>query len=171
MKLKKFETKRLFLVPTSLEDVEFILELLNSPKWLEYIGDRNVHTIDEAKKYITDKMIVQFERLGFGNYTLVRKSDNEKLGTCGLYDRPGLEGVDIGFSLLPAFERKGYALESASKLKEVAFKDFAIKTISAITTKDNNASQNLILKLGLEFIKFTSLPNDKELMLYQLNKD
>ena len=44
-KFKIFETDRLILKPTSEEDAEFIFELLNTPKWLKYIGDRNVKSI------------------------------------------------------------------------------------------------------------------------------
>lgn len=57
----------------------------------------------------------QFERLGFGNYIMIRKSDGIKLGSCGLYDREGLDGIDIGYALMPQFERQGYAIEAASK--------------------------------------------------------
>lgn len=35
-----FETDRLLLQPTSTSDAQLIFELLNSPKWLKYIGDR-----------------------------------------------------------------------------------------------------------------------------------
>lgn len=167
-----YETDRLILLPTCEDDATFILELLNTPKWLEFIGDRNVHSIDDAKNYIAKKITPQFERLGFGNYTVVRKLDNIKVGTCGLYDREGLEGVDIGFGFLPDYERLGYALESALKLKEIVMSEFNINTISAITTRKNIASQNLITKLGLKFVKYTSLTDDKEeLMLYKINKN
>ena len=86
-------------------------------------------------------MTPQLERLGYSNYTLTTKRDNQKIGTCGLYDREGLKGIDIGFAFLPEFERKGFAYESSNKLKEVAFSEFGIKTISAITAKNNISSQ------------------------------
>lgn len=163
-----FETERLILRPTSTEDAAFILKLLNSPKWIKNIGDRKVKTIEDASNYITEKMLPQLVRLGFSNYTVIRKSDGVKLGTCGLYDRDGLEGVDIGFAFLPEHEKQGYAFESASKLKAVAIQDFNIKTISAITIKENLASQKLIEKLGLNFIKIIKLPNDPvDLLLYR----
>jgi ribosomal-protein-alanine N-acetyltransferase len=84
-----------------------------------------------------------------------------------LYDREGLEGIDIGFALLPAYENMGFGFESAEKLKDVGIKEFNIKLISAITTKENTSSQKLIEKLGLKFIKTVKIPNDKEeLLLY-----
>lgn len=169
MKIPQFETERLHFRPTKKEDASFILELMNTPKWIKNIGDRNVHSIEDAENYIKDKMTPQLERLGYSNFTVIRKSDGVKIGTCGLYDREGLEGVDIGFAFLPKYEKQGYAFESASRLKEAAFNDFNIKKISAITIKENLSSQRLIEKLGLIFIKTINLPDDPEdLLLYQI---
>lgn len=166
---KSFETERLILKPTSLEDAEFIFELLNTPKWLQYIGDRKVKTVNDAKEYIEKKVLPQMERLGYGNYTLIRKSDKVKIGTCGLYDREGLEGVDIGFAFLPQYEKMGYAFEAASRVKQAALEEFKIPGIKAITVKENSSSQKLLEKLGLKFVKMVRIPNDEvELMLYEL---
>ena len=166
---KTFETERLQIKPTLEEDAAFILDLLNTPKWMQYIGDRNVHTVEDAKAYIRERMLPQLEKLGYSNYTVTRKSDGEKLGTCGLYNRDGIEGIDIGFAFLPQFEKKGYAFESVQKLLEVAIHDFTIKKISAITTKENSASQKLLTKIGMTFKKKVRIPNDdKELLLYML---
>ncbi len=165
----QFDTERLRLIPTSIDDADFLLVLLNSPKWLKYIGDRKVETIEDAITYVQNRMNPQLERLGFGNYTVSLKSNNQKIGICGLYDRKGLEGLDIGFAFLPEFEKKGYAFESAYKLLEVAVEKFKIKEISAITTEDNSESQKLLVKLGLQFEKKFFLEGDsEELMLFNL---
>lgn len=171
MNYKTFETERLFIEPTSEKDSEFIYELLNTPKWIKYIGDRKVTTIDKAKEYIKEKMIPQLHRLGYSNYTLIRKTDSQKIGTCGLYDREVLDGIDIGFAFLPEYEKKGFAYEASNKLKDVAFSEFKIEVINAITSKDNTSSQKLLEKLGLKFSDFTKLPNEEEeLLLYKLEK-
>ncbi len=171
MKYKTFETERLIIRPTTETDAEFILELLNTPKWIQYIGDRKVRTVEDAKEYIKDKMIPQLERLGFGNYTLIRKEDNQKIGTCGLCDREGLEGIDIGYAFLPEYEKQGFAFEAANRLKEAAFNDFDIKVVSAITRNDNISSQNLLEKLGLKLSGTTVLPNeDEELLFFKIEK-
>ena len=93
---------------------------------------------------------------------MIRKEDNAKIGVCGLYDRDGLEGIDIGFALLPNYEKQGYAFEAADKIKIAAFNEFKINLISAITTKANTASQKLLEKLGLKLSGTTTIPNDTE---------
>ena len=134
------------------------------------MGDRNVHTLAEAEDYIRTKMLPQLESLGFSNYTLIRKSDGAKMGTSGLYNRDGLEGVDIGFAMLSEFEGKGYAFEAANKLMELAKGAFNLSKVSGITLESNKASQGLLEKLGLKFTKMVRLPNDpEELMLYELD--
>lgn len=164
-----FETERLLLRPTGTQDASFIRQLLNTPKWIRYIGDRGIKTDRDAEAYIKEKMLPQFKRLGFGNFTLIRKSDELKIGVCGLYDRPGLDGMDIGFALLPEFEGAGYASEASKFVLKKAFEDFGLCEVKAITSKSNIASQNLLLKLGLKSQGFITFPNDnEELMLYAI---
>ena len=161
-----FETERLTLNPMSIDDAELIFELYNSPNFIKYIGDRNIKTLEDAEDYIKNKFLPQIERLGYGNYLITRKEDGKKIGGVGIFERDGLEVHDIGFSFLPEFEGKGYGFESASKLLEIGFKEFGLKKISAITTKENISSQKLIEKLGLKFQKTVRLPDDEEELLY-----
>lgn len=168
---KTFESKRLLLRPVMEDDAEFVLKLLNSPKFLYHIGDRKVRTTEDARKYIRNKMLSQLKRLGYGNYAVVRKSDSTLMGTCSIFDREGLDTVDIGFAFLPEFEGQGYGYEAASRLLEAAFREFDIQKICAITTIENVASQGLIKKLGLKYAGTTRIPDDEEeLLLYELDK-
>ena len=171
MKTQRLETERLVLKPLTTDDSGFIFELYNSPKFIEFIGDRNIKTIQDAEQYIVTKFLPHLEKLGYGNYLVVKKSDNTKIGAVGIFQRDGLDVHDIGFSFLPEFEGKGYGFEAASKLLETAFSVFNLNTISAITTKENIASQNLIKKLGLQYQKTVQLPDgDKELLYYEIEK-
>ena len=167
-----FETERLLLKATSTEDASLILELLNTPKWIKNIGDRNVKSLAAAETYIKERMEPQLKRLGYSNYTIIRKSDRAKMGTCGLYDREGLEGIDIGFALLPEFEKQGYAYEASAKLLDFAIHEIKIPMVQGITLKENIPSRKLLEKLGLEFQGTTRIPNDdEELMLYQFENN
>jgi len=160
-----YETKRLLLKPTSEDDARFICKLFNSPAWLKFIGERKVYSPTEAEQYIKTKMTPQFENLGYGNYTIIRKSDNVKMGTCGLSDRKGLPCTDIGFAFLPEYGRKGYAHEAANKLKEVAFNQFKLKELCGITTTDNKLSQKLLLKLGFHYNGTIVLPGETNVLM------
>lgn len=161
-----FTTKRLLLRPTDETDAAFLLELLNSPKWLTFIGDRQVYTLEDAQNYVREKIRPQLLRLGYSNYTLLRRADGERLGCCGLYDREGLAGIDIGFALLPAFEGQGYAYEASERILRAAWEDFHLPELSAITTENNLSSQRLLTKLGLSSVGTIQLPGDEEAVLH-----
>lgn len=163
---KFYETERLILRPMSLEDGEFIFDLYNRPKFIQFIGDRNLKTVSDAENYIKNRFLPQFEKLGYGNYLMVTKEGNLKIGGVGIFEREGLDVVDIGFSLLDEFEGKGYAYEAAIKVKSIGMDDFGLKKISAITTKNNFSSQKLIEKLGLKFQKYVTIPDDTEELMY-----
>lgn len=152
----------------SLEDRDFILDLYNRPKFIRYIGNRGVKTVADAENYIKNKFFPQLERAGFGNYLVVTKESDEKIGAVGIFEREGLDVVDIGYSLLEEFEGKGYAYEAAQKVKSIGMDGFGLPKMSAIISKDNISSQKLIEKLGLKFQKYITLPNeDEELMYYE----
>ena len=166
------ETERLILVPSTEKDGAFIFELFNSPKWIAYIGDRNITSIDDAKRYLKEKIIPQYQKSGFGTFTVIRKSDTSKIGTCGLYDREGIDGIDLGFAFLPEFEKKGYAFESAKELIAIAFEKFNLKSIKAITTKQNSSSRKLLAKLWfIQKGKMELLIDGKQMLLYEKTKD
>ena len=165
---KTFETERLHLRPTSIADADFIYELLNSPKWLQFIGDRRIGNPEEARKYIQERMLPQLEKLGYSNYTVIRKEDGVKIGSCGLFDREGLSDIDLGFAFLPTYEGKGYAFEAAAKIFDAAMTDFEIDKLQAITLEENAGSRKLLEKLGFIFKEKIRIPKDPaELMLYE----
>ena len=164
-------TERLQLTPTTLADAELVLELMNTPKWLKYIGDRNLHSLAEAQNYIAEKITPQIKQLGYGSFTIRILNSAQKIGLVGLYDREGLEGIDIGFGLLPEFEKQGYAFEASSKLLAFAKQELNLKNIKGITAKTNTRSQQLLVKLGLQFKEDVILPNTPEqLKLYSWTK-
>ena len=165
------ETERLVLQPMKIEDADLILELYNSPNFIKFIGDRNIRSIQDAERYIVNKFLPQLERLGYGNFLIKLKSNGKKIGGVGIFEREGLEIHDIGFSFLPDFEGKGYGFEASSELLKIAFAEFGLKKISAITIKENIASQKLIEKLGLQYQSIVRLPNeDEDLLYYELDK-
>ncbi|MBO6881768.1 GNAT family N-acetyltransferase [Winogradskyella sp.] len=162
-----FHTQRLHIRPVTTEDAPFILELMNTPKWIQFIGDRNVRTVEEAENYIIEKVLVQFNKHGYSNNVILRKDDNVKLGTCGIYHREDWEDPDIGFAFLPQYEGKGYAYEAANKLMHVAQQDYGLTELSGYTLEENAASRKLLERLGFSLKGLGNLPNsDDELLHY-----
>ena len=165
--MKVLETDRLVLRWLSRDDAEFILELLNDPDWLRYIGDKGVRTLDDARDYVLKGPAAMYARLGFGLYRVERKDGGIPIGICGLIKRDTLKDVDLGFAFLPDFRGNGYATESAAATLAHGRDEFGLERIVAITTPDNEASIRLLEKLGFHFERLLRLTADaEELRLY-----
>ncbi|PRT09448.1 N-acetyltransferase [Bacillus thuringiensis] len=150
------KTERLNLRWFDIKDAPFILELVNDPAWIQFIGDKGVRNLEDAKNYIVNGPIDMYNKLGFGLYLVERKEDLTPLGMCGLIKRDSLEDVDIGFAFLETFRSKGYGYESASAIIEYGVQKLGMNRIVAITSIDNIASGKLLEKVGLRFEKIIS---------------
>lgn len=158
-------TKRLYLREATLDDAEFIFELLNSKGWIDNIGDRGIRSIEDARNYITNKLLPDYGKNNIAMFIMERKEDGISIGTCGLIKRPQLEDVDIGFAMLESFGKKGYAYEAASATLKMGLDEIKIKRIVGVTTLENKDSQRLLEKIGLAFEKMIPF-DEEELMLF-----
>ena len=163
--MKILETERLVLRQISVGDADFILDLLNQPSFVKYIGDRNLRTIDDARQYILTRFVASYEQFGYGFYLVELKQNEAPIGICGLVKRETLPDADIGFAFLPDYWSQGYAFESARAVFDYAKNVLKLKRILAITTKDNESSGKLLNKIGLKFECLIRL-NEEELKLF-----
>lgn len=145
------ETERLVLAQFTDRDAEFIFGLLNEPSFLRYIGDRGVRSADDARRYIREGPVAGYERYGHGLLRVALKADDMPIGMCGVLKRDTLPEPDLGFSFLPAWWSKGYALEAATAVMRHARNVLRVGRILAITTHDNGPSMRLLGKLGFRF--------------------
>ncbi len=157
-----FETERLTLRHLCEDDAAFILALLNEPSFLQFIGDKGVRTLEDARIYILKGPVEMYDRLGFGLYMTELKDGHVPLGMCGLIKRDTLEDVDIGFAFLPEFWGQGYACEAAAAVLDYGKEILGLKRIVAITSPDNVASGRLLEKVGLRFDRMIRLTKEGE---------
>jgi ribosomal-protein-alanine N-acetyltransferase len=147
------ETERLFLRKFNLNDAVFILELLNTPLWLKFIGDKGVKTIEDAENYLKNGSIKSYEEKGFGFYLVEEKTYGLALGMCGFIKREELENPDLGFAFLPEYVGKGYGYEAAKACLKFGKEVLCFTKMAAIVNPENQASNGLLLKLGFKFEK------------------
>lgn len=167
MSKKVLETERLILREFDLNDAPFIHELLNSPGWLKYIGDRKIKTLADALDYLANVPLKSYRQHSFGLSMIELKETKQAVGMCGIIIRDYLAHPDIGYALLPQFEGNGYAVEITSALLQHAGRKWDIKTIYAITTADNIQSKKVLSKIGMKFQNKINVPGDeKPLDLY-----
>eukprot|EP00981_Chlorochromonas_danica_P001310 scaffold281_cov282-Ochromonas_danica.AAC.10 len=143
---------------------------MNSPKWYQYIGDRQIYTLEQAEQYLENRMLTQWERLKYGNYIVFVKPQSEEaedllpqpVGCVGLFTREGLEGADLGYAFVPEGEGHGYATEASQRLVDEAFQTFQLPFLNGFTTDENIPSQKILERLGFTWEGHIQLPNDNK---------
>lgn len=106
-----------------------------------------------------------FERYKFdlgGMNALVCKKTNKLIGLCGLLVQTvdDIEELEIGYSILPKYWKKGYATEAAIKCKEYAFSNNFADSLISIIHIDNIPSQKVAIANGMHLSKTTSYSNN-----------
>jgi RimJ/RimL family protein N-acetyltransferase len=155
------ETERLVLRRLTPDDAAFILDLLNQPSFLRYIGDKEVRNTEDAIRYIETGPVASYERFGFGLYLVQLKESGTSVGMCGLIKRDSLPDVDVGFAFLPDYWSQGLAFEAAAAVMNYGREVLGLRRIVAITSLDNTASIRLLEKIGLRFERLIKLAEDQ----------
>lgn len=155
-----FETERLVLDELTVgRDEAFVMALLNSPGFLENIGDRGVRDLAGAAGYIEKGPAASYAANGFGLWRVTEKATGEPVGLCGLVKREGLDQPDVGYAFLPSAWGRGYAEEGARATLAHARQALGLGRILAITKPDNLASQRVLEKIGLRRQGMITLPD------------
>lgn len=164
-------TARLGLRELRLDvDESFILELLNEPGFVRYIGDKGVRTREDAARYI-EAQRESYRQFGFGLWLVELSGSGDPIGICGLLRRPTIEEVEVGFAYLERVWGRGFAFEAASSVLRFGFENIDLPGIVAITDPANEGSINVIRKLGMEFERMIPLPGfESERTLFGLDR-
>lgn len=170
--MKKSEilrTERLIIKELDLGDAHFIFQLLNSPGWLAYIGDKNIRTVEDAENYLLKGPMKSYQENGFGLYLVQLMEGGNPLGIAGLLKRDYLKYPDLGFAFLPEYEGQGFAFESTKAIVNHSRDVLKIECLHAIVLPENQRSIRLLEKLGMkdQGVHFFS-GQDVPLRLFQL---
>lgn len=140
-------TDRLQLDLLQPEDHPFMRALVNTPGWIEFIGDRNVHSEADAQAYVdrirnTQNLYYWVARL---------QEDGTPIGVVSFLKRDYLDHFDIGFAFLPDYQGNGYAREGARAVLDMVRPQPEYETVLATILPHNINSIKLLAKLGLVF--------------------
>ena len=154
------ETPRLVLREFVETDAPMVLNLLNEPSFHEYIGDRGVRTLDDARRYLREGPIASYAAHGHGLLWMGLKQEHGEplgIGMCGLVRRPSLPAPDIGFAVTPSYWGAGFTTEGAAAVLERGREKLSIAVVYGITLPHNRRSIRVLEKLGLQFVEERSL--------------
>jgi RimJ/RimL family protein N-acetyltransferase len=149
----ELDTSRLKLREFVMEDAAFVLQLLNEPSFIEFIGDRGVRTLQDTERYLREGPMSSYRQFGHGLLRVSLKDGDIPIGMCGLVKRDTLPNPDIGFALLPAFWGQGFVTEAARAVIQHGREVLGKQVFLGITTPGNVRSIAVLKKLGLSFLE------------------
>lgn len=161
--LLELETERLKLRKMQPRDTTFLVNLMNDPDWLTFIGDRNIKTQQDALEHIQNVAHPMYEQHALGMLVVVEKTSLKAVGLAGMLQREYLPHPDIGYAFLPCGRGKGYAFEAGRALVNCAQNVMPNIPLYAIVDPKNSASINLLSRLGFKLEKTIKESNKSEI--------
>ncbi len=160
------ESKNLTLRKFEENDSQFILKLLNSSTWLDFIGDRKVNTDQEAKNYLLNGPLKSYKQNNYGLWLVETKINKIPIGICGIIKRADLDFPDIGYAFLPEYTGKGFAYEISKETVIYAKTILKIEKMCALTEARNISSVKLLTKIDFKFKKSIFYGEENEELNY-----
>lgn len=151
------ETNRLLLIPMTIDFIDALLsgdqrayalfDIQPSEEWPS-------NDIFDVLPMIRESLLPKKEPNGFDAWIFIDKAGRNIVGDGGFKGDPNENGeIDIGYGIVPAQMRKGYAFEAASELIRWGFTNSNVKSITANCLNENEASEKLLEKLGFKKTK------------------
>jgi [ribosomal protein S5]-alanine N-acetyltransferase len=142
------ETKRLKLIEITHQHVDYLYEILSLEEVTRYYGTNRFTLPAEATRLIDmfHKNLLDKRGIRWG----IKLKENQRIiGTVGLN---GLQlkhkRAEIGYELHPYYWRMGFSSEAVKEVLRFSFNQLDLYRIGAVVYPENEASVNLLMKLG-----------------------
>ena len=150
MTFPTLDTTRLQLVEVTSEYAPAIFHILSNEDVTRFYGMDPLRAQEDALHIIKSFKQTFDSRQGI-RWGMVIRDSGTFIGTIGLnhlslYSKK----AEIGFELDPAHWRRGYAAEAIQAVLEYAFETLALHRMGAVTFLENEASVQLLKRLGFE---------------------
>lgn len=140
------ETERLAFRAFTPDDLPLLIEQRADPDVNRYLGGperQNTEAISKRFRFY----ISCYESHGFGICPMVWKETGEVIGSAGLQPLTGTEDIEVGYSLIPEFWRRGIGFEAARGWMDLGFGVRGLERIVAVANPENVGSRRIMEKL------------------------
>lgn len=150
------ETDRLILRELTHTDVDGMFQLDSDVDVHRYLGKKPITKKSQAEANIKT-IRQQYHDHGIGRWAMINKTTQEFMGWVGLkLNTTPINNhnnfYDIGYRIIKHFWGQGYATESAKAVLNYGFNTLRLNKIYGITELNNQASHQVLLKIGLSYI-------------------
>ncbi len=106
--------------------------------------------MEDALPYIRDRLLTAPADLGWWAWVIVVRATKEAAGILGLAGRTDDDSaVVLGYTIYPAFERRGYATEASQAMVSWALDQPSVSRVRATIPPDHTPSLRVANKLGM----------------------
>lgn len=148
------QTRRLDLFPCSLEVAQAAVrnrDKLESLLGVRVPDDWPAPDLQEFLPLYAQELQADPSLLGWGIWLMTHRMEQTVVGDLGFKGRPDQEGtVEIGYSVLPAYRRQGYASEAVRALIHWTLAQPGVSRIVAACSADNTPSVRILEKIGMQ---------------------
>jgi RimJ/RimL family protein N-acetyltransferase len=159
--MTEIQTPRLLLRRWHDDDLVPMAEINADPEVMQWIGDGSVRDLEQTAQDI-ERWEEEWDEEGFGLFAVELLASGELAGFVGLsvphFLPQVLPAVEIGWRLGRQFWGQGYASEAAHASLEFALQDRGLDRVISIARLGNDASENVMRKLGMELERETTHP-------------
>ena len=141
------QTPRLTLRSPRVEDAQALLAVFGDPVVMRYVGDGRTRSVEELGAAIGRGIVLESER-GFNMSVVVRRTDGQVLGDCGLSVWQPTGEVEIGWRFAKKHWGHGFAHEAAQEVLRFAAEEIGLRRLISVVHPDNLASRKLAERLG-----------------------
>ena len=163
------ESKRLYLKEFTDNDIDDYFRLNSDPDVMKCIGREPETDINVIKENIKKIRKYYLNNPGFGVWASYKKQSNEFIGFFELAHLDNTEEIEVGYRLLKGYWDQGFATEMTKVLIDYGFNKMGLEQIAGITHHNNIASQRVLEKAGLRYIKDDYFYN-LAVMYYSISK-
>ncbi|OKL62050.1 hypothetical protein UA08_02402 [Talaromyces atroroseus] len=150
-----------YIQPENPDHHAFIVHLWNTEQFIQTCGNTGIDTPEKAKEFCKNRVQADYNRNKHGQFLVSLKphpdaslAESKLIGMVSLMkgEPPNAYTCpDIGYTMLPEENGKGYATEAALGLLDYARRELNVTGVFGFCSKDNPASRRVLEKLGLEF--------------------
>ncbi len=148
-------TQRLLLRLPRMEDFPCWAASMADPETTRFIG--GVQTPAEAWRGLMT-VAGAWTLTGISFFSVVERESGAWVGRVGPWQPEGWPGPEVGWTLAPAFQGRGYAVEAATAAIDYAFDQLGWSEVIHTIDPHNVASQNVARRLGSARIGPCQLP-------------
>ena len=144
------ETERLRLREITPGEREDLFKYLSNEEVIKYYGQEAFVDLAEAEALI-DFFATNFRENKGVRWAIERKGEPGLIGTIGFHAWSAKHRrAEIGYEIHPDYWRKGYTSEAVRRVLHYGFDELGLTRIGAVVFTENEASNQLLTKLGFE---------------------